>query len=70
MLSRLTDRVETDSDGNDIKIIRYGMWGTSSEIERRGREWFVVHPNKKEKKFKNRTEAEYYLRDYMEGKEE
>ncbi len=61
MLTRLTDRVDVDKNGEDIKIVRYGMWGTTAEIERRGRKWFVVHPNRKEKSFKNRTEAEIYL---------
>ena len=63
MLTRLQDRTDTDKDGKEIKIVRYGMWGTGSEIERRGRKWFVVHPNKKEKQFKNRTEAEQYLKE-------
>jgi len=44
-----------------IKIIRYGLWGISSEIEKRGRKWFVVHPNRKEKKFKTRAECEVYM---------
>lgn len=61
MLSRLTDRFEEGPDGEKIKIVRYGLWGTTSEIERRGRKWFVVHPNKKEKQFKSREEAELYL---------
>ena len=67
MLLRLTDRFEEMEDGKELKIIRYGMWGTTSEIERRGRKWFVVHPNKKEKQFKNLAEAEIYLKEYMKG---
>lgn len=63
MLTRLQDRTDTDKNGKEIKIVRYGMWGTGSEIERRGRMWFVVHPNKKEKQFKNRTEAEQFLKE-------
>lgn len=61
MLTRLTDRIDIAADGSETLIVRYGMWGTMSEIERRGRKWFVVHPNKKEKQFKNRTEAEQYV---------
>jgi len=61
MLSRLTDRYEDGKDGKKIKIIRYGLWGISSEIEKRGRKWFVVHPNGKEKKFKTLAEAEVYM---------
>jgi len=67
MLTRLTDRIEEGTDGKQAKVVRYGMWGTTSEIERRGRKWFVVHPNKKEKQFKNRAEAELYLQEYMKG---
>ena len=61
MLTRLTDRIDIAADGSATRIVRYGMWGTMSEIERRGRTWFVVHPNKKEKQFKTRAEAELYL---------
>lgn len=70
MLSRLTDRFEDGPDGKKIKIVRYGMCGTSTEIERRGRKWFVVHPNRKEKEFKRRIDAELYLKELVyPGKE-
>lgn len=60
MLSRLTDRYEEGQDGKQIRIIRYGLWGISAEIEKRGRKWFVVHPNRKETNFKTLAEAEVY----------
>ena len=65
LLNRLTDRIEKGPDG-DEKIIRYGMWGTTSEIEKRKRQYFVVHPNKKEVKFNRLTEAAIYLREYKD----
>ena len=61
MLTRLTDRYEEGQDGKQIRIIRYGLWGISAEIEKRGRKWFVVYPNRKEKQFKCRAECEAYL---------
>ena len=61
MLSRLTDRFEDGPDGKPIRIIRYGLWGITAEIEGRGKKWFVVHSNKKEKEFKTRSEAELYM---------
>ena len=62
MLTRLSDRIETGPDGGEVIIKRYGMWGTMSEIEKRGRNWFVVHPNEKEEKFKTMADAEVYLK--------
>lgn len=61
MLTRLSDRIDCKPDGGEIRVVRYGMWGAMSEIERRGRKWFVVHQNKKEKEFKSLAEAEIYL---------
>ena len=61
MLSRLSDRYEEGQDGKRIRIIRYGLGGISAEIEKRGRKWFVVHPNKKEKNFKTLAECEVYM---------
>lgn len=61
MLTRLMDRYEETQDGKRLRIIRYGLWGTSAEIEKRGRKFYVVHPNRKEKDFKSLAEAELYL---------
>jgi hypothetical protein len=64
MLTRLADRFEEGPNGPHfpIKIVRYGMWGTTAEIERRKKGLFVVvHKNKQEKKFKTLEEAEVYL---------
>ena len=68
MLTRLSDRVEVNAEGKSRKIHRYGLWGTSSEIESRGKKWVVVHPNKKEKEFHYREEAEHYLEDLVAGR--
>lgn len=61
MLTRLADRYEDGPDGQRIRIIRYGKWGTTSEIEKRGRKYVIVHKNGKEKKCKSLEEAEVYL---------
>lgn len=66
MLTRLSDRIETGPDGGEVIIKRYGMWGTVSEIEKRGRNWFVVHPNEKEEKFKTMADAEVYLKEVVD----
>lgn len=65
-LNRLTDRFEDGPDG-PIRVKRYGMWGTGSEVEVRGRKYFVVHPNKKEKRFKRLIDAQSYLNDFVNG---
>jgi len=65
-LNKLTDRFEDGPDG-PIRIKRYGMWGTSSEVEVRGRKYFVVHPNRKEKQFKRLIDAQIYLNDFVNG---
>ena len=61
MLTRLQDRIDSGPDGEEV-IVRYGMWGTNIEIERRGRTFYVVLPKKKEVKFKTLAEAEAYLK--------
>jgi len=65
-LNRLSDTFEDGPDGK-VRIIRYGMWGTSTEIEVRGRKYFVVHPNKKKKEFKRLIDAQIYLDEYVNG---
>ena len=59
MLNRLSDRIEAGPDGETI-IKRYGLWGVSAEIEKRGRK-FVVIQGKKEVKYKTLAEAENHL---------
>lgn len=68
MVTRLTDRIEEGPEGKKIRIKRYGVWGTTSEVESRKRRWVVVHPNKKEKKFKYLEEALGYLKDFAAGR--
>ena len=68
MLTRLADRVEVDEKGKTHKIHRYGLWGTTSEIESCGKKWKVVHPNKKEQVFRYKEEAEAYLEDIVTGR--
>ena len=66
MLTRLTDRFEEKEDGKKRRILRYGVWGTSSEIEGRGRKkWIVIHKNKQEKEFTSLEEAGAYLEEYV-----
>ena len=64
MLTRLTDRIDATDDG-EVVVRRYGMWGTTSEIEVRGKKFFVVHSNKKEKEFKRLCDAEDYLKERL-----
>lgn len=64
MLTRLQDRIES-TDSGPIKIIRYGLWGTTAEIERRGRLFYIVFSNKKEIKFKTLAEAEVYMKELL-----
>jgi hypothetical protein len=54
--------MEKDSEGKDVKIIRYGMWGVTAEIERRGRKFVVIRRGKKNEDFKTLEEAELFLR--------
>ena len=62
MLNRLTDRIESGPDGEYV-VARFGMWGVSAEVERHGRKWFVVHPNKAKKEFKRKVDAEEYMQE-------
>ena len=60
MLTRLADRIESGSNGEEI-IIRYGMWGTTAEIERHGRKFRVIHKGKKLNEFDTLQEASVLL---------
>ena len=71
MLTRLTDRIEASEENGEIVIIRYGLWGITAEIERRGAGKFVVvHKNKKEKPFKRLVDAEMYLTELARTRKE
>jgi hypothetical protein len=63
MITRLTDRIELAPGGGEMVIARFGCWGTTAEIERRGRKWFVVYPGKKKTpdQFKTKEEAVLYI---------
>ena len=62
MLTRLADRIEASEETGEEVIIRYGLWGTSAEIERRGpKKFVVVHKNKQEKSFSRLVDAEQDL---------
>ena len=63
MLTRLSNRIDEDQDGSQLVIKRYGMWGTTAEIEVRKRKFVVVFPNHKEKTFKRLIDAELYLKE-------
>lgn len=65
-LTRLSDRIDKDEAGEETIIKRYGMWGTMSEIEKRGSYYFVIDPNKKEiEKFKRLVDAESFLKELV-----
>ena len=68
MLTRLTDRIDVDPDGGEMVVKRYGMWGTTTEIEVRKRKYVMVFPNKKEKTFKRLIDAELYLKEKLDYK--
>lgn len=63
MITRLSDRIDPAPGGGEIVVARFGCWGTTAEIERRGRKWFVVYPGKKKKedKFKTKEEAVLHI---------
>ena len=44
------------------------MWGTGTEIEGRGKKYYVVHPNRKEKEFEKLIDAQIYLDEFVSGK--
>ena len=68
MLTRLTDRIEEGPDGKQVKVVRYGMWGTTAEIERHGRKFEVVRKGKKLEEFKTREEAEQFMKTLIGGR--
>lgn len=63
MLTRLTDRIEEGPDGKDVRIIRYGMWGTNAEIERHGRKFLIIQNGKTLSEFKTLEEAEVFMKE-------
>lgn len=62
MLTRLADKIEKTPDGKEIKIIRYGMWGTNLEIEARVGKYFVIFPSGKRESFPRLADAEIFLK--------
>lgn len=65
-LTRLSDRIDKNEAGEETIIKRYGMWGTMSEIEKRGSYYFVIDSNKKEvEKFKRLVDAESFLKELV-----
>lgn len=62
MLTRLTDRIEKDENGEDLTIKRYGMWGTTKEIERIARNKYKIVPGSDEGCYKTLEEAANELR--------
>lgn len=66
ILSRLTDRIESDETGDHV-IKRYGLWGITDEVEQRGKgKYVVIQKNKKEKQFKTLAEAEVYMKELFD----
>lgn len=69
MLTRLTDRIEMAADGNGtVKIIRYGMWGITAEIERHGRKFVVINGKHKPEEFRRLVDAEEYMRELFRNR--
>lgn len=64
MITRLADRVEDGPNGK-VKIKRYGLWGTNAEIEKRGKEKYVLVNWKESREFKHLEEAEIYLQELV-----
>lgn len=61
MLTRLADKIEKDKDGKDVRIIRYGMWARTAEIEKRKRKFLIVCKGKTLQTFDTLEEASVYL---------
>lgn len=69
MLTRLTDRMEDGPDGpGTVKIIRYGMWGITAEIERHGRKFVVINGKHKPEEFRRLVDAEEYMRELFRNR--
>ena len=67
-LTRLTDRIDTEDDGSEIVVKRYGMWGTHVEIVIKNKKIDVVYANGKRERFKTLGDAEDYLKELVEGR--
>ena len=61
MLTRLADKIEKDKDGKDARIIRYGMWARTAEIEKRKCKFLIVCKGKTLQTFDTLEEASIYL---------
>ena len=67
MLKRMADRIAAGPDGN-IRVLRYGMWGTSALIEKRCGKYYVVISSRKEIEFPSLAEAEVYLKELVSSR--
>lgn len=72
-ITRLTDRLMMDDNNNVVKdkngkevwIRRFGLWGTTAEIEIVGRKIEVVLANGTRTRFETKTKAEEYLKSLL-----
>ncbi len=66
--TRLSDRIEKEKDGSEVKVKRFGLWGTNVEIEVKGKLIEVVYPKGKREKFKKLEEAKQCLEEIVNGR--
>ena len=64
-LTRLTDRIEADESGGQIIVKRYGLWGTTAEIEVNGDKIIVVKGKRTLINCRNLSDAKLYLEELV-----
>ena len=68
MLNRLIDRVEEGPKGK-ISIPRYGMWGITAEVEKRGpKKWVLINGRKAEEVYRTKEEAEIRMKELFDNR--
>ena len=64
-LTRLTDRIEEDGSGGQIQVNRYGLWGTTAEIEVKAGNITVVRGKRALQKCGSLSDAKLYLEELV-----
>ena len=67
MLTRLADRIEMNEKNEEVIVKRFGMWGTTAEVESCKDGYVVIHPNGERLKLKRLIDAEAYMKGLVSG---
>ena len=64
-LTRLTDRIEADESGGQVIVKRYGLWGTTAEIEANGNQIKVIKGKRTLINCRSLSDAKLYMEELV-----